>query len=87
MKTHYTSEVLIQNGKVRRSQVIGYENASEQQRETIDSMKPLLYGWLRSRIAEGSLLDNVTVLVRCKHTATTKSLTVEFKVQAVGQPS
>lgn len=78
MKVRYSTEVLVQNGKIRRSTPIGLEHASDEQRAIIDLIKPLMHSWLRSRVS-----TDVEVLVQSKYIETSNGLTVEFKVQSV----
>ncbi|MCV0439713.1 MAG: hypothetical protein K5880_13890 [Hydrogenophaga sp.] len=79
-KARYTSEVLIQNGRIRRSTPVGLENATDEQRSAIDSIKPLMNAWLRSKLSEH---ENAQVLVKAKYVETSNGLTVEFKIQQV----
>lgn len=82
-KAKYTSEVLIQNGKIRRSTPFGLDNARDDQRVVVNLIKPIMYAWLKSKIESNPGLENSEVLVRSKYTETTNGLTVEFKVQSV----
>jgi len=82
-KARYSSEVFIQNGKIRRSAPIGLENASEQQRSAIDLIKPVMNAWLRSKIESNPEMVNSEVLVRGKYSETSNGLNIEFKVQSV----
>lgn len=82
-RVKYSAEVLVQNGRIRRSRVLGVENARDDQRVAIERIKPLLNAWIRDRI---SLLDNSTILVKCKYAETSNGLNIEFKMQAV-QPN
>jgi len=79
-KARYTSEVLIQNGKIRRSTPVGLENATAAQREAIVQVKPLMNAWLRSKLSEN---ENSLISVRSKYVETSNGLTVEFKIQQV----
>lgn len=86
IKARYSSEVFIQNGRIRRSIPIGLENASDEQKRAIDLMKPVMNAWLRSKIEGNALLQNSQILVKAKYVELAHGLTIEFKVQAV-QPS
>jgi len=79
LKTKYSSTVLIQNGKIRRSVANGIEFANDQQRRHIDLVKPLMNAWLRPKITGD---ESAEVLVRVKCLETTDGLTVEFKLQS-----
>ncbi len=82
-KARYSTEVLIQNGKIRRSIPIGLENASDEQRFAIDLVKPIMNAWLRSKASGSTQLLNAEILVKAKYIETASGLTVEFKVQSV----
>lgn len=80
IKARYSSEVLIQNGRIRRSTPVGLKNASDEQRVAMDLIKPVMNAWLRSKISDK---ENVEILVRTKYLETASGLTVEFKIQQV----
>lgn len=82
-KARYNTEVLIQNGRIRRSTPIGLENALDEQRSAIDLVKPVMNAWLRSKISGSTELLNAEILVKAKYVETAKGLTIEFKVQSV----
>ena len=82
-KARFTSEVLIQNGRIRRSAPIGLEYATPEQRDAVKTVKPVLHAWLKTRIERNPELGNSQILVRGKYVETSNGLTVEFKVQSV----
>jgi hypothetical protein len=79
-KARYSTEVLIQNGRIRRSTPVGLETASDEQRTAIELMKPVMNTWLRSKISDQ---QSAEVLVKAKYLETANGLTVEFKIQQV----
>ena len=82
-KVHYSSKVIVKNGKICKSVPIGIETASDEQRIVIKHVKPVMNFWLRSRIAATPKLENSMILIRSKITETASSLTVDFKIQGV----
>ena len=82
-KVHYSSEVVVRDGKIRRSIPMGIEHASDDEKEIIDKVKPVMTLWLRSRIAARSKMENSTILIRSKITETVSSFTVDFKIQGI----
>jgi len=82
-KARFSSEVFVKNGRIVRSNPVGLEAASAQQVRAIETIKPILHAWLRSRITGSSELANSEILVRGKYIETSNGLTVEFKVQSV----
>lgn len=83
MRLRYTNKLIVQNGRIRRSTPIGLENASVEQRETMDLIKPMMHAWLRSKMSANLQLENADVLVNAKYIETSNGLTVEFKIQSV----
>ncbi len=79
-KARYSTEVLIQNGRIRRSTPVGLETASDEQRAAIELIKPVMNTWLRSKISDQ---QSAEVLVKAKYLETANGLTVEFKIQQV----
>ena len=84
-KARFSSEAIIRNGSIRRSTPIGLEHASAEQKAAIDSIKPVLHTWLKTKLSGNPELENSEVLVRGKYVETSSGLTVEFKVQSVVQ--
>lgn len=82
-KVHYSSEVVVKDSKIYRAVPIGIEKATDDEREIIDKVKPVMTFWLRSRIAVRSKMENCTILIRSKITETASSLTVDFKIQGI----
>ena len=82
-KARFSSEVVIKNGRIVRSTPIGFDAASDEQMRAIETIKPVLHAWLKTRITGNSELANSEVLVRGKYVETSSGLTVEFKVQSV----
>jgi len=80
-KAHYSTIVLVKNGKVRRSTPVGIEEASEEQKQVIDLVKPLMNTWLRSNID-----GDMECLVKTKICETAAGFSVEFKVQSAKVP-
>jgi len=83
IKARYNTEVVVQNGRIRRSIPIGLKSATEEQRQAIDLIKPVMNAWLRSRIEGNADLQNSQILVKAKYLELTKGLTIEFKIQSV----
>ena len=82
-KARYSNEVLIKNGRIRRSVPIGIDAASEEQITAIGNTKSVMHAWLRSKILNNPALHNAEILVRAKYVETSSGLTIEFKVQSV----
>ena len=82
-KARFSSEVIVKNGRIVRSTPVGFDAASDEQKQAIETIKPVLHAWLKTRIASNPELANSGVLVRGKYVETSNGLTVEFKVQSV----
>ncbi len=82
-KARFSSEVTVKNGRIIRSNPIGLETASVEQRRAIETIKPILNAWLKTKIPGNPELCNSEILVRGKYLETSNGLTVEFKVQSV----
>lgn len=82
-KARFSSEVFVKNGRIVRSAPIGFESASDEQTRAIETIKPVLHTWLKTRITDNPELANSEILVRGKYVETSNGLTVEFKVQSV----
>ena len=83
IRARYSSEVFIQNGRIRRSVPIGLENASNEQTQAILLIKPVMHAWLRSRIEGNADLQNSQIFVKAKYVESAQGLTIEFRVQTV----
>jgi len=82
-KVRYSSEVLVKNGKIRKSTPIGVDGASPDQLCVINGLKSIMNAFLRSRINQRPELADATILVKCKQTETANALSIDFKVQGV----
>lgn len=82
-KARFSSEVFVKNGRIVRSNPVGLEAASDEQVRAIETIKPVLHTWLKTRITGNLELANSEILVRGKYAETSNGLTVEFKVQSV----
>lgn len=82
-KVHYSSEVVVRDGKIRRAVPTGIEYATAEQVAVIDQVKPVMNFWLRSRIAATPRLRNSMIFMRSKITETANGLSIDFKIQGV----
>lgn len=83
MKTTYSNEVIIRNGKIRKFIAVETKDASETQLKFMDLLKGLEKAWLRSKMEQNPALENSDILLRTKYTETLNRQTVDFKVQSV----
>jgi hypothetical protein len=81
----YLVEVILKNNKVIRSRALGFEHATEAQQRAYVAIKPILNTWIRGRLSQFEDFKDASVLVRCKHTESSNSLNIDFKVQSVEQ--
>ena len=82
-KARFSSVICVKNGRIVHSSPVGLDSASGEQKQAIETIKPVLHTWLKTRIAGNSELSNSEILVRGKYVETSNGLTVEFKVQSV----
>lgn len=82
-KVHYSSEVAVRDGKIRRAIPVGIEHATKEQVAVINQVKPVMNFWLRSRIAHMPRLENSMIFMRSKITETANGLSIDFKIQGV----
>lgn len=79
----FTTAVTIRNGRIRRSTPQGFGVATEAQMELIETIKPFVNRWVRSRIDDNPNLQDSDVSISVKHSESAKGLSLDFKVKSV----
>lgn len=83
LKIRFGQEVIIKNGKITKSTPTGVDNFTADQKQIVQSLKPTLNNWVKSRVALVPELFDSNLLVLGKYSETAHGVTVEFKVKSV----